>query len=63
VFVLSAAVVVAWYGRGWIAELATVLPGGRDATGWIAAAALCVLGNWGYGVLRRQFDRGSHATA
>lgn len=63
VFALSAAVVVAWYGRGWAAELAAVLPGGRDAVGWSAVAALCVLGNWGFGVLRRQFERGSHATA
>jgi hypothetical protein len=63
VFALSAAVVVAWYGRGWMAELATMLPGGRDAAGWSGAAALCVLANWGFGVLRRQFERGSHATA
>ena len=62
-FALSAAVVVAWYGRGWVAELATVLPGGSDAVGWSAVAALCVLGNWGFGALRRQFERGSHAAA
>lgn len=61
VFALSAAVVVAWYGRGWVAELAAVLPGGGDAVGWSAVAALCVLGNWGFGALRRQFERGSHA--
>lgn len=63
VFALSAAVVVAWYGRGWVAELAAVLPGGGDAVGWSAVAALCVLGNWGFGALRRQFERGSHAAA
>jgi hypothetical protein len=63
VFALSAAVVVAWYGRGWAAELATVLPGGSDAVGWTGAAALCVLGNWGFGALRRQLERGPHAVA
>lgn len=63
VFALSAAVVVAWYGRGWAADLAVVLPGGSDALGWSGIAALCVLGNWGFGVLRRQLERGSHATA
>jgi anti-sigma factor RsiW len=63
VFALSAAVVVAWYGRGWVAGLAAVLPGGSDAVGWSGVAALCVLGNWGFGALRRQIERGSHATA
>ena len=62
-FALSAAVVVAWYGRGWVAELATLLPGGHDAVGWSGAAALCVLCNWGLGALRRWFERGSHAAA
>ena len=52
VFALSAAVVVAWFGRGWVAELATVLPGGQDAVAWSGIAALCVLGNWGVGLLR-----------
>ena len=59
----SAAVVVAWFGRGWVAELAAVLPGGRDAVGWCGVAALCVLGNWGCAALRRWFERGSHAAA
>ncbi len=54
VFALSAAGVVAWYGRGWAADLALVLPGGRDALGWCAAAALCLLANWGMGGLRRR---------
>ncbi|HNV78339.1 MAG TPA: hypothetical protein PLI83_00360 [Thermomonas sp.] len=52
VFALSAAVVVAWFGRGWVAELATVLPGGQDAVAWSGIATLCVLGNWGVGLLR-----------
>ena len=52
-FALSAAVVVAWQGRGWVAELAALLPGGGDALGWCAAAALCLLANWGAGLLRR----------
>ena len=63
VFALSAAVVVAWYGRGWPAELATVLPGGSEAVGWSAIAALCLLGNWGFGALRRQLERDPHAAA
>ena len=63
VFVLSAAVVVAWYGRGWPAELATVLPGGSEAVGWSGIAALCLLGNWGFGALRRQLERDPHAAA
>lgn len=63
VFALSAAVVVAWYGRGWAADLAAVLPGGSDAVGWSGVAALCVLGNWGFGLLRRQVERGPHAAA
>lgn len=63
VFAVSAAVVVAWYGRGWIADLAALLPGGSDAVGWSGIAALCVLGNWGLGALRRQFEHRSQATA
>lgn len=61
VFALSAAVVVAWFGRGWVAELATVLPGGQDAVAWSGIAALCVLGNWGFGLLRDRIERGAHA--
>ena len=53
VFALSAAVVVAWFGRGWAAGLVQVLPGGRDALGWCALAGLCLLGNWALGAPRR----------
>jgi len=63
VFALSATVVVAWYGRSWPGELAAVLPGGSDAVGWSAAAALCVAANWGFGALRRSFEHRSHAAA
>ena len=62
-FALSAAVVVAWFGRGWVAELAAVLPGGGDAVAWCGVAALCLLGNWGVGLLRGQGMGGSHAAA
>ncbi|MBK6333091.1 MAG: hypothetical protein IPF45_05570 [Thermomonas sp.] len=62
VFALSA-VVVAWFGRGWAAGLAAVLPGGSDAVGWSAAAALCVLANWGFAALRGQFGRGPRTSA
>lgn len=62
-FALSAAVVVAWFGRGWPAELAAVLPGGGDAVAWSGVAALCLLGNWGVGLLRGRHLRGSHAAA
>lgn len=58
-FAVSAAVVVAWQGRGWVAGLAAVLPGGSDAVGWSGAAALCVLANWGFGALRGYFHHGS----
>ena len=61
VFALSAAMVVAWFGRGWVAELGTVLPGGQDAVAWSGIAALCVLGNWGFGLLRDRIERGAHA--
>lgn len=60
-FALSAAVVVAWLGRGWVADLAVVLPGGGDAVAWSGVAALCLLGNWGIGLLRGRGMRGSHA--
>ena len=63
VFALSAAVVIAWFGRGWVSELAAVLPGGGDAVAWSGVAALCLLGNWGVGLLRGQHMRGSHAGA
>jgi len=63
VFAVSAAVVVAWYGRAWPAELAAVLPGGSDAVGWSGAAALCVLANWGFGALRGHLERRSRTAA
>ena len=43
--------------------VATVLPGGREAVGWSGIAALCLLGNWGFGALRRQLERDPHAAA
>lgn len=61
VFALAAAVVVAWLGRGWVADLAAVLPGGGDAVAWIGVAALCLLGNWSVGLLRGQYARGANA--
>lgn len=57
VFALSAAAVVAWFGRGWAAGLVQVLPGGREALGWCATAALCLLANGGLGLLRRRVGR------
>lgn len=54
VFGLSAVATVAWFGRSWPAELAAALPGGSDAVGWSAVAALCALCNWGLGLLRRR---------
>lgn len=53
VFALSAAVIVAWFGRGWLAQLAAVLPGGSGAAGWSVLAALCLIGNWAVVSLRR----------
>ena len=61
VFALSAAAVVAWFGRGWAAGLAQVLPGGREALGWCATAALCLLANGGLGLLRRRVGRSAVA--
>ncbi|HSD16344.1 MAG TPA: hypothetical protein VLC71_03670 [Thermomonas sp.] len=61
VFALSAAVVVGWFGRGWVADLAAVLPGGGDAVAWSGVAALCLLGNWGFGLLRGHHAGGPHA--
>lgn len=54
VFALSAAVVVAWYGRDWPAALSAVLPGGGNAVGWCAAAVGCLLANWGLSAVRRR---------
>ena len=61
VFALSAAAVVAWFGRGWAADLVQVLPGGREALGWCATAALCLLANGGLGLLRRRVGRSAVA--
>lgn len=63
VFALSAAVVVAWFGRGWVAALAASLPGGQGALGWAALTACCLLGNAAMGALRRAFGRGAQAAA
>src|SRR5690606_13226244 len=52
---LAAALVVAWCGRGWAEGLAATLPGGGEALGWSAAAALCLLANWGMGEVRRRW--------
>lgn len=52
-FGASAAAVVAWYGRDWVATLAQTLPGGSNALNWSFAAALCLLANWGWNTLRR----------
>ena len=57
VFALSAAVVVAWFGRGWAAGLVQVLPGGREALGWCGTVALCLLANGALGLLRRRVGR------
>lgn len=61
VFALSAAAAVAWFGRGWPAGLVQVLPGGREALGWCATAALCLLANGGLGLLRRRVGRSAAA--
>ena len=61
VFALSAAVVVAWFGRGWAAGLVQVLPGGREALGWCGMAALCLLANGGLGLLRRRVGQAAAA--
>ncbi len=58
VFGLSSAVTVAYYGHGWMATLASTLPGGTDALGWSAAAAACVSANWAWGVLRERLQAG-----
>lgn len=60
-FALSAAAVVAWLGRGWVADLTVVLPGGGDAVAWSGVAALCLLSNWAVDLLRGQHLRGWHA--
>lgn len=58
VFGLSSAVTVAYYGHGWIAALASTLPGGIDALGWSAAAGACVGANWALGLLRERLQAG-----
>lgn len=60
VFGLSALATVAWFGRSWPAELASVLPGGSMAASWSLAAGLCVLANWAFALLRQ---RGQHGAA
>ena len=52
-FGLSSAVTVAWFGHDWVPTLSATLPGGASATGWSAAAALCLLINWGWGAMKR----------
>ena len=61
VVALAAAVVVAWFGRGWAAGLVQVLPGGREALGWCGAVALCLLANGALGLLRRRVGRSAAA--
>ena len=51
-FAVSAAVVVAWMGRGWMDALAQAFPGGMQAAGWGLVAAACLLGNWAWGIAR-----------
>lgn len=63
VFALAAAVVVAGWGRDWMAALAVLLPGGRDALGWLGLAALGALANWGFAALGRQYQQRVHASA
>ncbi|MGV8923299.1 MAG: hypothetical protein ACOH1L_08130 [Thermomonas sp.] len=58
-FGLSALMTVAWYGRSWPADLAAILPGGSEAASWSLAAGLCVLGDWAFALLRRQYEERS----
>ena len=62
-FGMSAVVTVAWFGRSWPAQLAAVLPGGSEAVSWSVAAALCVLGNWAFALLRLRRDGRGHPPA
>lgn len=52
VFGLSAAATVAYYGHGWAAAATQALPGGANTLAWVTLAALCIAGNWGWGLLR-----------
>ena len=56
-FALSAAVVVAWLGRGWVDALALALPGGTQSAGWLLLALACLLGNWAFGLVRGGLQR------
>lgn len=60
-FAISAMVTVAWFGRSWPADLAAALPGGRDAVGWTAIAAVCAICNWCLGLLRHRHGGDSSA--
>lgn len=63
IFALSALVMLAWFGRGAVAALAALLPGGVDALGWSVVAVVCLLCNWGFGVLRDFAAAGRHVAA
>ena len=52
VLALSSAATVAWYGRGWVATLAAIVPG-HSAVPWISVAVICLLSNWAGGMLRQ----------
>ena len=60
VFVVSAVVTVAWFGRSWPAALAAALPGGSEAASWSMAAGVCVVINWAFALLRSQRLAGGH---
>jgi len=60
---LSSAASVAYYGHAWAAALASALPGGNDALGWSAAAALCVVANWAWGLVRDRLQGGHDVLA
>lgn len=60
---LAAAVTVAWFGRGWGAALAAVLPGGADAVAWTTLAAACLLATWGWNALDGRQPRAQRGPA
>ena len=62
-FGISAVLSVAWFGRSWPADLAAALPGGSEAVSWSAAAALCVLGNWAFALMRHSRNGRGHPPA
>lgn len=55
---LTSALAVAYYGHGWMATLASTLPGGTDALGWSGVAVACVGANWAWGILRERLQAG-----